>query len=334
MINFKFKDVGQGDSILIEWTKDNINHYGIIDCNLYNNKNPILNEVIDKKIKYLDFVVISHLHYDHYSGFADLFEHFINENIKIGIFFHTFNTEYFRIFSSILVTQKQWGVTNRFLNAFDKAEKKGLIKTIEVISPGLYPVNLTGSINLSFLSPNGKDYKDFAFQQARYLAKQTNTPPDFNNLSSIIQISDSIKTVLLTSDAPQKSFKRIISVIQKKVQLVQVPHHGSLKNLLPSFWQPLKIKSNCPAIFSVGDVKKDKLPNRSVVEFFDNRGFYNESTNYVYGIAEYYAPSSMIPPKALSLSLSLSALSLKKSTTLKTIVPPTRFLGDRSHNLL
>ncbi len=333
-MNITFKNVGQGDSILLEWERDNISHYGLIDCNLFNGLNPILDEVKIKKIIRFDFIIVSHLHYDHYCGFADLLEYCIDNKIYIENFFHTFETEYFRLFSLILASQKQQMVTQKFLSVLERAIGEKIILNIDKVSSNSASIFIFNDIFLNFKAPLGEDFFTFSRSQARYQKKISSTAPDFHQLATIIEISNSEKSVLLTSDANSKAFKRLVKKITKEVQLVQVPHHGSKYNLYQGFWENLTLKIDCPALFSVGESPKDELPDKEVVEFFDTLKFYNESTNYVYGIKDFYPMKlKSINLKAASISTFLNSFSRFVSTNISAPVIPNRFNGDKSYNI-
>ena len=75
MINVNFKNVGQGDSIIIEWKRDSLSKIGIIDCNLMGNKNPTLEHIISSNYSEIDFIILSHPHYDHFSGLVQILEY-------------------------------------------------------------------------------------------------------------------------------------------------------------------------------------------------------------------------------------------------------------------
>ncbi|WP_438944929.1 hypothetical protein, partial [Sediminibacterium sp.] len=185
-----------------------------------------------------------------------------------------------------------------------------------------------------FKSPLGEDFFSFSRSQAKYQKQISSTPPDFHQLATIIEISNSEKSVLLTSDANSKAFKRLVNKIITEVQLVQVPHHGSKYNLYEKFWESLILKVDCPALFSVGQSPKDKLPDKEVVIFFESLKFYNESTNYVYGIKECY-PIELKPMnlKAASISTSLNSFSRFVKTNITDPIIPPRFNGDKSYSI-
>ncbi len=89
MIHLTFKNVGQGDSIILEWEANNTRKIGIIDCNLFHNQNPVLEYVIKKKYKTIEFLLLSHPHLDHFSGFLELIKYCKTHSIKIIYFLHT-----------------------------------------------------------------------------------------------------------------------------------------------------------------------------------------------------------------------------------------------------
>lgn len=91
MINITFKNVDQGDSILLEWqNEEDETIIGIIDCNLKKDKsNPILNYIIKNRIQKIEFMLLSHPHFDHYSGLVELLEFIIQNKIKLRNFLHT-----------------------------------------------------------------------------------------------------------------------------------------------------------------------------------------------------------------------------------------------------
>jgi competence protein ComEC len=91
MITITFKDVGQGDSIIIEWENEGKNKIAIIDCKKAYGKNPVLEYIKTKGTKEIAFLLLSHPHLDHFSGFTELIEHCIRDNIIIKYFLHTSN---------------------------------------------------------------------------------------------------------------------------------------------------------------------------------------------------------------------------------------------------
>ena len=108
--------------------------------------------------------------------------------------------------------------------------------------------------------------------------------------------------------------------------MIQVPHHGSDKNHAADFWKGLKF-THCPAVYSVGYVKRDKLPKKAVVDFFDKNNFYNTSTNFVHGLLEFYGSLSSNSTSRKSILLNTRSTLLSKTQSMANI--PIRFVGDK-----
>ena len=114
-----FKNVGQGDSIIIEWD-DKI---GIIDCNIYKDSNPVLEYISQKDIEEIEFIILSHFHFDHFSGFPKLFDYCRDNKIKIKYFFHTIADYVLQIYDRILVTKKIENGAMDFFNSLESDRK-------------------------------------------------------------------------------------------------------------------------------------------------------------------------------------------------------------------
>ena len=330
MIKILFKNVGQGDSILIEWIRDNRYHYGILDSNLYENENPILEEIKSRNITHLDFIIISHLHYDHYSGIAEILDFCITKKITIGFFLHTFTNEFAKILDTLFLSQKEQNNTTRLLDNIIKANNDDIIIEMAEVSNNFKPISLFDDVKLNFLSPSNKDSLKLASQRVHYDSKRSTTPPNFNIMSTIIMLTNESVSVLLTSDATKKKFKELRNTSIKNIHLVQVPHHGSKYNLEETFWKKIDKKENCPAVFSVGRSMKDKLPDKEVISFFEGERFYNTSTNPVYGLSEFYnLPETDAVTNRRAASLYLSSFSNLSSKSQAPNALNSRFSGDK-----
>ena len=282
-----FKNVGQGDSIIIEWDNEGKNNIGIIDCNLYDNKNPILDYLSQKLITEIEFIVLSHFHYDHFSGMPDLFKFCIEKKIKIKWFLHTLaDHSILQIYDKIFNSKK---IEKASIDFFYYLEL--LYKNISIdlsVNYHTAPIQLSNTISMSFFAPSEKTGRNIATQINRKFNTKEFTYTDINKFSTIIYIQNNDSGILLTSDAVKGCFRNLNKRINREVVLIQVPHHGSLMNIYHNFWNELSKKDKCPAVFSIGYEPKDKLPNNETVEFFDKLGFDVHSTNSVFGISEYF----------------------------------------------
>jgi beta-lactamase superfamily II metal-dependent hydrolase len=328
-LRLTFKDVGQGDSIFLEWEKDGSQCYGIIDCNVYNGTIPILDELKARSVRRINFILLTHMHFDHYSGMGYLLDYLIENGIQVDYFYHTFAQDYLFIFDRSNLSQKVKEATLLFINKLEEALQKNFIRDIiGSVDHHCMPYELFGTVQMKVLAPNGRDY--YEFSQNRIQGKQV----DPNRIATIVLISNGSEGILLTSDAAGKSFKRITGKVTIPMAMVQVPHHGSPANLYPEFWNPLTKKLECPAVFSVGDVRKDKLPKFEVVDFFEKEGYYNTSTNYVYGIKEYYPSAVPVPLHSSYTPMARRNISSLRPFAISVKIPRpaslSRFVGDKS----
>jgi beta-lactamase superfamily II metal-dependent hydrolase len=290
LIKVIFKNVGQGDSIIIEWEYKSKLKVGIIDCNIYYNKNPILEYLIARSITEIEFIILTHYHIDHFSGFSEVFDYCRNNKVFIKSFYHTLTPQVLQIYNKIFTSKKVESNSSKF---FDSLDSLGEILINEVpTTRHIEPLLLSENINLAFLAPDGKIYRTIAKQLSRKVNKKTFYDADINKLCTVILIECLESGILLTSDASKDIFRILKGKVPIKISLAQIPHHGSFNNYYDPFWNNLLRINNCPAIFSVGDEPKDKLPHRQTVESIDKLGYNIHSTNIVYGIKEHFFDST------------------------------------------
>jgi len=330
LIKVYFKNVQQGDSIIIEWDKDDKKSYGIIDCNKVKDRNPIVEHIANNGIKEIEFIILSHLHLDHFSGMAELFTYCMNNSIRVNYFYHTIGSFYNEVYDNIFTDQKlKVGLENFFLT-LDQFDYH-ILDSIQIDSTRP-KIELSQSYSLKFLAPQGKLYKEISRKLSHKKIFETESKIDINELSTIISIENNTQCFLLTSDAVKRNFKKLRRTIKKELILVQVPHHGSKANLDKPFWMKLIKRNNCPAIFSVGDEPKDRLPNEETVEFFDTNGYDIYSTNSVYGINTYFRKSEPYKPNTVMDEYSTFKKVINKNIPLE--VPNYKHIGDKQFSLL
>lgn len=264
MLKIVFLDVGHGDSIIIEWIgEDGKDRIGVIDCNLVQLEkrspvNPVLNYVIRRGIKVLDFILLTHPHTDHYSGMY----HLITEMDKFGFsfktFFHTSDYNEKFIFSTVSSSDRDY--LTLLFNKINALAKKNKIE-LESVRDRFESISLNKDLELSFLAPTSRQinaYKNYVMDldlKTMKLKKKNN--PRANRLSTITRIGDKKKNwnVLLTSDAPKASFKNIIkkSKLIGELLVIQIPHHGSKKNFELDFYDKTPLRKNTPGCISSGE---------------------------------------------------------------------------------
>lgn len=290
MVQITFKDVGQGDSILISWSQVDIMKVGIIDCHKYGGTNPVLDQIAEfNKEVIIEFIVISHGHRDHYSGVKELLNYCQNNKIVIQNFISTLHPTQFQFFDITLSYNEQLAIAD-LIKQINELEKEGV--TIKNVFPAYNKIINFQIENLSFtcLHPKQADYTILGKKLDQYIKGKTKTKPDLNFISTIFKIFDDTFFGLFTSDCTVESLEHFErkdqDVRNKELQLTQVPHHGSVNNHYKNFWLNINRIENCPAVISSG-ASVHRLPNQEVVKDFIDLGYKIFSTNYVHGIKSY-----------------------------------------------
>jgi len=325
LVTVHFKDVGQGDSILLEWSREGENIIGIIDCNLIGSYNPTLEYLKTKPTARIEFIILTHFHSDHFSGMADIFEYCIEKDIRVNSFYHSIGQFVSEIYNRIFTSKKLEVQVERFFKVYNLFDD--FVEDKIQVSAHLAKLHLENNVFLSFLAPVGKIYDEMAKQLSRKVNKIATTPVDVNKLSTIILIENDNQSIILTSDAVKKSFKKIRNRISSQVILSQAPHHGSVKSLDDIFWLGLDKTEKCPVVFSVGNEPKDKLPNLETVAFFDNNDFDVYSTNFVFGVSDYFGLGTSIAGVSPRTKILNSFSKLRKSRS--DNIRNDKFNGDK-----
>lgn len=330
-VNINFKNVGQGDTILFNWMDNQWEKpkYGLIDCNLTPNYQikPITDYIDKEKIEVFDFVILTHPHTDHFSGFLKFLNYCKKKNIIIKRFYHTaflapqflsqlFNKEIEnesfveeKLTASVIMQEDKNKLATLFHYLLDqeKLNGAGFIKSVQNIGFD-FPIVVNNYFNIRLLSPNEN------FETAEYLSKtydikkdqmlsfeqKNDNNPHANYLASFLQIYSDVGNwqVLLCSDVNKESLDRIklnkdIYDDLKKRRLIylQIPHHGSSRNHFSEFWDEFAIIDGCEAVISAGETYGH--PGIQTIEYFANR-LNNKlhCTNFVGGYREFYSNNS------------------------------------------
>ncbi|WP_318344038.1 ComEC/Rec2 family competence protein [Flagellimonas baculiformis] len=308
MLEVTFKDVGQGDSIVLEWGPgDSIKHIGIIDCNR-NNDNPVLKFIQDKKPESIEFLILSHPHYDHFSGMLELIDYCYSQNIKINYFLQTcshFTSDFIRAALKTTVSEKAYLDLMRYVN--DRYAANGT--KVGLIQADLnFNIELCGKGIISFLSPTYGDVLKYIKKEKYNVHEEdVHNNPLANILSTICRIDTEEGYVLLTADTSKKQLERL--KLDGELIMCQSPHHGSGYNHSSSFWSRVVRKKKTPVVFSVG-ANKYGHPAQKAVESFLKNDYDLYSTNEVGWLSKASKPSSKPNP--------LDVISKKVKATLKS----------------
>lgn len=313
MLTLIFKNVDQGDTIVLEWENEKGDkEVGIVDCNTMGTKaNMAVEHIIANGYKEIAFMIMTHPHTDHFSGFLSLLEYCEAKGIKIRSFWHT--AEYCKDFLEEFLIHKI--TTKDFFESFvnrdeDISKIKKLFRKIDDlhktpdsilteanVANSTSKIKLNKQLWLEFLSPSTydeiKQYFKNTFEldsEEKIKTKKRENNPEANLFSSFIRICSDNWQILLPSDSTMGTIERIMKrysdISNINIIISQIPHHGSFLNHYDSFWNNLKNKENSPAFISVGT--RYGHPSEEVVEFFDKNYKEIHSTNYVGGYKDYF----------------------------------------------
>lgn len=292
MTEITFKNVGQGDSILLKWEEGIGQKIGIIDCRKYASENPILEEIkilnTLNKIE-IEFFFISHGHEDHYSGVNEVIDYCENHQILIKNFISTLHPSQFEYFEIVKSRNEKIKITKLLQRINDIVSSEGIIEDAfpainknEKISIGNYV--------LECLYPRQRDYTKLGKELKNYILKKRSSAPNLNYISTVIKISNKKVLLLLTSDCLKETLdfcmRKDTDLQKMHLHLGQVPHHGSKHNHNQNFWSSIRKMENCPVVISSGR-GRDNLPDLEVVKGFTQLGYQIYSTNFVNGVKEF-----------------------------------------------
>ncbi len=294
-----FKDVGQGDSIILEWLDNDIPKIGIIDCNRKNRKNPVLEYVRDSGYKEIQFIILSHPHSDHYSGMTELLN-FCHEKKPNPIIIHEFShtlhflgADYYRYLNWVEIDTAALVDLRKLIDTCDSLLKMGTIRKIGAVLEN-WRIELTDAAYLKCLSPSLIESEEY-MKIVRFEPEKNKKAASraANYLSTLFKLTVNDSYYLLTSDSEVLTFERLIrqnshrNLKNKNLSICQLPHHGSLKNYCPEFWDGISVEDQRTAVVSAGFNEKYKHPHIDVLKGFHKKGYEVVSTNIVYGMTAY-----------------------------------------------
>lgn len=289
MTTLVFKDVGQGDSILIKEEKqDGSTSFVIIDCNTHNGSNPVLDELkaeFSKKPIKIRLFLISHGHDDHYSGANQVLLFCQKNSILIEEFASTLVMVQFDYYRATLDTQEYESITE-LLQLVTKLDGS-IIADVYIVVNNKLNVVFDNGYKLECLYPKTSNYQFLRKQMDDYRTKARKSKPNPNAISTILSIEKENISGLLTSDSLKKSIQVVYNKYflgkDKLLHLAQAPHHGSKYNYTHKVWDNINRIEQCPVVFSCGQ-SRHKLPDKEVVDGFKSSNYKIYSTNEVFGI--------------------------------------------------
>lgn len=292
-----FKDVGQGDSIILEWEDSGVRKLGIIDCNKKGKINPVVEylKVLDN-IKEIEFIILSHPHSDHFSGMVGLLDYAESESIIIKKFAHTLfllGKDFYRYLKWVEIDTASLKDLQKLVEKVNDLKVSGTILKISSIVEN-WREDLAGDTYLKCLSPShdeAKIYMDIVNGEPEKNRKAASSGANY--LSTLFCLVKNDNYFLLTSDSEPVTFERLLKershneLLNKSLYIGQMPHHGASKNYHRPFWEHIIKTDEKHAIASAGYNAKYKHPHFEVLNNFYNDGYKIHCTSPYHGSKEF-----------------------------------------------
>lgn len=243
MLNIHILNVGQGDSIILEYSNEDGTSYGLIDSYVVGNEEPKALEVLRKLgAEKLSFIALTHPHNDHYKGLPDIirdYKHNI-ENFYSYPFGAELNNESIKkvakIYRKVASSTDSKTLQQRskdFINLLVCIKKFiGIDKWESYASYESYlaPVGFKG-VSISVISPPPKvkgPYVEMIMKDDRSIAVEKKP----NELSLAFSIKYEGHEVILGGDTPSDIWLGHKEYCRKRgthinADFVKLPHHGS-----------------------------------------------------------------------------------------------------------
>lgn len=232
-------DVGQGEATLIQLPKGAtmlIDGGGFYDNSFDIGELVVAPLIWKKKIKHLDYLVLSHPHPDHLNGLV-----FIVKNFKV---------------------KEVWTNGEKvYTEPFEEFERTIAEKRIKkrIINRG-YPEQKINGVLIEFLHPPKAPWHDLT---KGYHSK-------INNHSLVIRLTHQDISMLFTGDISQEAERELVNMVPNlKSNILKVPHHGSATSSSPEFLKQVQPQI---AIFNVGFKNIFHLPSSKIIKRYQEQG--------------------------------------------------------------
>ena len=238
-LSITFLDVGQGDSILLEFPKGKrmlVDGGGLHEDRIDIGKSVIAPFLWKKKIKKIDYLVLTHPDPDHLKGL-----NFIASRFSIGHFwdngFQGDSESYIQLHETLLKK---------------KIERSSL-------NDQTLPQMIHG-VQLSILNP----------PVTKVPLRTRENPMLLNNRSLVMKILFKQIAILLAGDIEQEAeYQMMKKGLLLKADLLKIPHHGSASSSTQAFLERVKPSY---AILSVSEQNIGRLPHPEVLKRYERLG--------------------------------------------------------------
>ena len=231
-LNIYFIDVGQGDCTVIQTPNGNniIIDGGEGNTEKYDyGKNVVLPYLLDRKIKRIDYMIISHCDSDHIGGLFEVLKELKVEKILIGI-----QPEISEQFEELVKVANNKKIEIFFLQSGDK-------------------IKIENNLEIEVLWPN----KENLIQENA-----------LNNNSLVFKLIYNKLSILFTGDIEKIAEETILDLYSNnltilKSDILKVAHHGSKTSSIIEFLEIINPKI---ALIGVGKDNKFGHPNKEILE--------------------------------------------------------------------
>jgi len=238
-LKLTFIDVGQGDSILIEFPKGKkmlVDGGGLYEDRFDIGKNVIAPFLRKKKIRRIDTLVLTHPDPDHLKGL-----NFITSQFSIGQFWDNGFEAQSEPYLQLKETLRQRKIKTQSLNAES-------------------PPQIINGVEISILNPP-------AWNQTQ---RKVQPPWNLNNSSLVIKLQFKNVSVLLAGDIENEAEGWMLRKgYPLRADMIKVPHHGSSSSSSGLFLDRVK---PAYAILSVGERNIGRLPHPDVLKRYNQLG--------------------------------------------------------------
>lgn len=306
-LSIKVFDVGHGDSIVIEFPDGK--HIGIIDCHVHQDSHRgfgaeewdksepkvltyLRNRFENEKEKFIvDFICLSHFHYDHFRGFAQLVEKLQEWDVTINKLWDPGNS----IRKPVIKQLEKCGITHEqrdfilelenFYRNLIPFKKKGM--ELDPLTKPQRGICKIGGVEVDVLAPNAwhcDEYRRFlGSPNLGYHAQENEISSDEHLICSAIMLKYGKAKVILGGDLTSRAWGEVInkwgdSLLRSHV--VKVSHHGSKdgNSLLPSIkrglslWKYISLIEDGETVAVISGGYRENLPHDDTITELRNNG--------------------------------------------------------------
>ncbi|MBN1998949.1 MBL fold metallo-hydrolase [candidate division KSB1 bacterium] len=354
-INVYFFNVGDGESILIEFISETT-EYVIIDSNLTSINgekiNPVYNFLQGKKVTSISTLVITHLHQDHYNGIEKILKTFDIKKIVIPPFLSRKSKQYNKILDQY--KKKIRELLNRTDDSDIGQYANSLANLLNYISNNDNKVEEVSGRETILRFPDVKKFTAMVYLPLKKITGvlhklfeqddfDLNHYPQMNDSSIAFCLNCFDHRLLLTGDSTKTQWSEHQRSMLRDginclfIDILKVPHHGSKHNNTERMYKYFFNKNKKYAICSAnGTTLPDKeyfslIKNNKIIPFCTNLSHFCKAQNEIdYSLfsttekmrpfLQHYIEKKPIPCQGdITLSISKNDFQIKNSTNIRCI---------------